>query len=192
MRLTRLRVCNFRNLESIDVPLSGGAVVVGENRAGKSNLLHALRLVLDPALSSAQRTLSPDDFSESIGQDPMGDGAVIEVAIEVEDFGNDAGLVSTLHPALISGDPMRARLTYRFGPREDKPDAYAWTIYGGDDRTRRIGSELRTFLHHVPYARPARRRGRHRIVAPVAATPVARRAFAQLGSRRTHERRRGT
>lgn len=83
----------------------------------------------------------------------MGDGAAIEVSIEVEDFEDDAGLVATLHPALISGSPMRARLTYRFGPREDQQDgelpAYEWTIYGGGDRTRRIGGELRTYLHHV-------------------------------------------
>lgn len=149
MKLSRIQVCNFRNLVDIDVPLSGGAVVVGENRAGKSNLLHALRLVLDPSLSSAQRTLMPEDFSESLGQDPIADGASIEISIEVEEFDDDPGLVAALHPALISGSPMRARLTYRFGPRDDKPDAYAWTIYGGDDPTRRVGGELRTFLHHV-------------------------------------------
>jgi putative ATP-dependent endonuclease of OLD family len=153
MRLSRLRVSNFRNLGDIDIPLAGGAVVVGENRSGKSNLLHAVRLVLDPSLSSVQRTLTPEDFTESLGQDPMGNGAAIEVSIEIEDFEDDAGLVATLHPALISGSPMRSRLTYRFGPREDQREgelpAYDWTIYGGEDPTRRIGGELRRYLHHV-------------------------------------------
>lgn len=153
MRLSRLKISNFRNLLAIDIPLVGGAVVVGENRSGKSNMLHAVRLVLDPSLSSLQRTLAPEDFAESLGADPMGDRTVIEVSIEVEDFDHDEGLLATLHPALLSGDPMRARLTYRFGPREDQEDqdvpAYEWTIYGGDDATRRIGGELRTYLHHV-------------------------------------------
>lgn len=153
MRLSRLSVSNFRNLLAIDIPLVGGAVVVGGNRSGKSNLLHAIRLVLDPSLSSLQRTLTPEDFAESLGAEPMGDGAVIEVSIEVEDFDDDEGLVATLHPALLSGDPMRARLTYRFGPREDQEDqdvpAYEWIIYGGGDASRRIGGELRTYLHHV-------------------------------------------
>jgi putative ATP-dependent endonuclease of OLD family len=149
MKLSRLTIRNFRNLEDIDVPLTGGAVVVGENRAGKSNLLHAVRLVLDPTLSSAHRTLAREDFSESLGMDPMRDGAIVEISIEVEDFEGDEGLVATLHPALIAGEPMRARLTYRFGPREDRPDSYLWTIYGGDDPTRRIGGDLRTYLHHV-------------------------------------------
>ena len=153
MRLTRLRVSNSRNLEAIDIPLAGGAVIVGENRSGKSNLLHAVRLVLDPSLSSLQRTLTGEDFAESLGQDPMADGAVIEVTIELADFDDNEGLVSTLNPALISGEPMRASMTYRFGPREGQdeqdPPAYEWTIFGGGDTSRRVGGELRTYLHHV-------------------------------------------
>lgn len=154
MRLSRLHVTNFRNLADVDIPLSGGAVIVGENRSGKSNLLHAIRLVLDPSLSSAQRKLTSDDFAESLGSDPMGDGCAIEVSIEVEDFEDDEGLVATLASALISGDPMRARLTYRYGPREEQEadddvvPAYDWTIYGGDDESRRIGGDLRMHLHH--------------------------------------------
>jgi putative ATP-dependent endonuclease of OLD family len=153
MKLSRLRVSNCRNLTDIDISLSGGAVLVGENASGKSNLLHALRLVLDPSLSTRQRTLSTEDFSESLGADPMGDGAIIEVSIEVEGFEEDPGLVATLAQALVDGDPMRARLTYRFGPRpgqeEQHPPAYEALIYGGDDPERRIGGELRTYLHHV-------------------------------------------
>jgi putative ATP-dependent endonuclease of OLD family len=110
--------------------------------------LHAVRLVLDPSLSSLQRRLTTEDFAESLGQDPMGDGAVIEVTIELEDFEDDEGLVATVNSALLSGEPMRASLTYRFGPRENQeaqdPPAYEWTIYGGADTSRRVGGELRT------------------------------------------------
>jgi putative ATP-dependent endonuclease of the OLD family len=153
MRLTRLRVRNFRNLEDVDIRLTGGAVIVGENRVGKSNLLHALRLVLDPSLSRVSRTLMNDDFSESLGDDAMGAGETIEVTIELEDFEDDDGLVATLHPALVSGKRMRARLTYLFAPREEATEGevpvYEWTIYGGGDPTRRMGGELRAYLHHV-------------------------------------------
>lgn len=38
IRLTRLTIKNFRNLDGVDIPLVGGPVVVGENRVGKSNL----------------------------------------------------------------------------------------------------------------------------------------------------------
>ena len=53
MRVTRMSVKNFRNLPSVSVPLSSGTVIVGENAVGKSNLMYALRLVLDPTLSPA-------------------------------------------------------------------------------------------------------------------------------------------
>ena len=62
MRVVRLSVRNFRNLADVSVPLSHGTVVVGENRAGKSNLVYALRLVLDPTLSHSQRQLRREDF----------------------------------------------------------------------------------------------------------------------------------
>ena len=74
MDLTRLVITNFRNLNGVDVPLAGSPVVVGENRVGKSNLVHAIRLVLDPSLSNAARWLTREDFSDSLGEDPMGAG----------------------------------------------------------------------------------------------------------------------
>jgi putative ATP-dependent endonuclease of the OLD family len=48
MRLDRLIVRNFRNISDLDLLLSPGSVIVGENRAGKSNLIEALRLILTP------------------------------------------------------------------------------------------------------------------------------------------------
>ena len=66
MRLSRIRVKNFRNLVDIDVPLAQHTVVVGENRSGKSNLLHAMRLVLDSTLSADQRRLKSEDFWEGL------------------------------------------------------------------------------------------------------------------------------
>lgn len=160
MRLTRLSIQNFRNLDGVDIPLVGGPVIVGENRVGKSNLVHAIRLVLDPSLSSAARWLRIEDFSEHLGPDAMADGAEIRVSIELEDFGEDGGLMAALRHTIVSGNPLRARITYRFGPGELKeleedgeegfsPDVYQWSIYGGDDENpRRIPAELRTRLHH--------------------------------------------
>jgi putative ATP-dependent endonuclease of OLD family len=45
MHLSRIKILNFRNFANLDVRLAGNVVVVGENRVGKSNLLHALRLM---------------------------------------------------------------------------------------------------------------------------------------------------
>ncbi|MBI3682322.1 MAG: AAA family ATPase [Acidobacteria bacterium] len=40
-------ITNFRNFRLLDVRLNEHAVVVGENKIGKSNFLHALRLFID-------------------------------------------------------------------------------------------------------------------------------------------------
>jgi len=83
MRLDRLTVRNFRNIASLDLHLMPGSVIVGENRAGKSNLVHALRLIFDPTMSYSDRQLTAEDFwmSEDDLQrqkDPMAEGDVIE------------------------------------------------------------------------------------------------------------------
>lgn len=156
MRLTRLAITNFRNLDGVDVSLAGSPLVVGENRVGKSNLVHAIRLVLDPSLSNAARWLGPEDFSGSLGDDPMGAGEQITVSLELEDFGDDPGVMATLRHTIVDGEPLRARVTYRFGPRDLEEgeealsqDAYGWSIYGGlDEEPRRIPAELRSYLHH--------------------------------------------
>lgn len=154
MRMTRLAIKNFRNLDGIDVALVGSPVVVGENRVGKSNLVHAIRLILDPSLGSNLRKLRPEDFSDHLGPDPIASGEEILISIEVEDF-DDPPIKAVLAHAIIAGDPVRARLTYRFGPREleddeePHPDAYGWSIYGGfDEDPKPISPELRARLHY--------------------------------------------
>jgi putative ATP-dependent endonuclease of OLD family len=62
MRISRVQIENFRNFRAVDIPLSTNAVIVGENKTGKSNLPHALRLVLDPTLPDTARKLREEDF----------------------------------------------------------------------------------------------------------------------------------
>lgn len=152
MRLRRVEIKNFRNLRDVSVDLFGSPVIVGGNQAGKSNFLHALRLVLDPALPSAQRYLTPDDFSDGLGDDPMSGGEEIIVSVLIDHFEDDPGLVAALFMAIVRSDPLQAKLTYRFAPdpnRSGDAPAYTWTIYGADDSERRVGGDVRRYLHHV-------------------------------------------
>ncbi|CAN5191451.1 hypothetical protein BH11ACT5_BH11ACT5_10410 [soil metagenome] len=158
MRITRLQTTNFRNLPNLDVALGRNTVVVGENKSGKSNLVRALRLVLDPTLPATERRLTTDDFWDGLAQgrlgyDPMEDKQVIEVAVEIDDFEEDERLLAVLSGGLISMEPMRARLTYRWAPDATKGDAYRDGVYfGADGAGTRVGSDLRdelfvAFLH---------------------------------------------
>lgn len=151
VRLSRITVKNFRNLVDVDVPLSRHTVIVGENRSGKSNLLHAMRLVLDSALSSDQRRLRPEDFWDGLttaAGDATSTGESIEISLEVTDFGAEASVVAALGDALVTGDPLTARLTYRWEPDPLVDDVlvYRARLYGGADDDRPISADVRERL----------------------------------------------
>ena len=114
-----------------------------ENRSGKSNLIYAIRLVLDPILSGVDRQLSRDDFRDGLSDgtddwDPMAAGETAEISIEIVDFVNEPAVVTALSDTLVAADPLLARLTYRFAPVEDqeapsgKP-GYPGRVFGGDN-----------------------------------------------------------
>ncbi|MBO9422697.1 DUF2813 domain-containing protein [Labrenzia sp. R4_2] len=44
MHLSRILIENFRNFSKLSVAHDGNVVVVGENKVGRSNLMHALRV----------------------------------------------------------------------------------------------------------------------------------------------------
>ncbi len=157
MRVTRITVRNFRNLADVDIRLQPGAVIVGENRAGKTNLIYALRLVLDTNLAYADRQLGPEDFWDGLSDgtedwDPMTAGEIIDIAVELEDFENDSRLVAALADALLTEDPLRARLTYRFGPVDTGDEVsdtprYEGRVFGGTNEELTISSGLRRYVH---------------------------------------------
>jgi putative ATP-dependent endonuclease of OLD family len=64
--LSTLSIRNVRNFTTIDIPLAGNVVLLGENRVGESNLLFAIRWVLDPTLPDAARQLKLSDFWDGV------------------------------------------------------------------------------------------------------------------------------
>lgn len=151
MRISRVRIVNFANFSELDVETGDSIVVVGENKAGKSNFLRAIQLILDPGLSERDRQLGLDQFWDGLGEDKV--GATVEVSIELTDFTDDPRLMAHLNDCVVDpGPPMVARLTYRFQPKadlEDDPEGladYEYVIFGGDDPDMTIGASLRRML----------------------------------------------
>lgn len=138
MRLSRVQIQNFRNFKNLDVEVGPHLVIVGENKVGKSNFLHALRLVLDPSLPDSARRLRIEDFWD--GLKPL-DDAEITVSVDLADFQDNEGHIAVLGDYLVEHSPMVARLTYAFFPRPDleapptKESDYDFAVYGKDDRT---------------------------------------------------------
>ncbi|MDC6160143.1 AAA family ATPase [Achromobacter xylosoxidans] len=150
MKLTRLFIQNFRNFESLDLALAGNSVIVGENGVGKSNLLHALRLLFDPSLPDSARQLSREDFCDALTR-PLGD-ATIKVFVELTDFETNLNQLAILGEYRLDDDERTARLTYEFRPlpdldRDPETDAdYEFICYGGESGTNAFGHQLRRRL----------------------------------------------
>lgn len=152
MRMSKIKISNYANFQHIEVETGDDIVVVGENKAGKSNFLSALRLVLDPGLSELDRQLGLEDFWDGLGADKL--GATVEVAVDFTDFDDNLDLVNCLSDAIVSpGPPMVARLTYRFRPMAslngEAPQSlsqYEYVIFGGTNENNLAGAAKRRNL----------------------------------------------
>jgi putative ATP-dependent endonuclease of OLD family len=113
--------------------------------------------VLDPRLSYNDRQLAREDFWDGLSDgtedwDPMANGEVIEISLEIADFENESAIVAALSDALVEEEPLRARLTYRFAPLDtgEEPTTahikYRGRVVGGDNDELPIANDLRGYL----------------------------------------------
>ncbi len=148
MKIHRVKIDNFRNFKTVDVYLDNSVVIVGENKAGKTNFLHALRLVLDPSLPDSARQLHEGDFWSGLAN-PIYNRCEIKVVVELANFEDNEALLADMSDYLVSVEPMIARFTYLFRPASTisgvpKTEAdYEFLLYGGDREETRIGYDTR-------------------------------------------------
>ncbi|MDX6635449.1 MAG: putative ATP-dependent endonuclease of the family [Solirubrobacterales bacterium] len=133
MRITSLFAKGYRNLDGsygLPAPL---AVVVGENNAGKSNLIDALRTVLEPDNPARGRSwLGPDDFAHDGTGTPITDELELGVRLEQLDGQEQSRMLTCLAPeegAGVAKLRMKARLGVDgrvrvewFGGNSEHPD----------------------------------------------------------------------
>jgi putative ATP-dependent endonuclease of OLD family len=144
MYISRIVIRHFRNLRELDLDIQGGVTsIVGENNTGKTNLLHALRLVIDADLPGYSRQLTATDVHEAVVRThPF----QVLVSIEFRDF--EDNIDASAFAAFMKVEEGLARLTYRFRPNPACRDAleaeertgesltiddYRWEITGGGD-----------------------------------------------------------
>ncbi|RDD69751.1 ATP-dependent nuclease [Paracoccus versutus] len=146
MRLTKLSVRNFRNFQAVDIPLAGNVVLLGENRVGKSNLLFAVRLVLDATLPDAARQLKLTDFWDGCD---LANNPAIEVHLDFGAFDDDNALVALLTDFRTAADPTVARLSYVYRKKADvagvaqSSEDCEFLVYGGGDEARAVPPRVR-------------------------------------------------
>src|SRR6185369_6127707 len=94
MHISRLVIRHYRNFNQLDLRFKSGITcIIGENNAGKTNLLHALRLVVDGQMSSQHRLLNEDDFHTGITPDTANQILVSVEFTGYKDSANQCALV---------------------------------------------------------------------------------------------------
>lgn len=101
LHISRLEVRNFRNFQHLVIDkFPAHAVIVGENGVGKSNLLEAIRLVLDPSLPDSRRMLREEDIWEGHPTGLSG-GAEVTVVVDLQGYDDDDDAKSVLSSAAV-------------------------------------------------------------------------------------------
>lgn len=98
MRVARVRLQRFRGYEDAEFLLDGSTVFAGEPRAGRTDLVEALRRVLDPRSTSGR--VNPLDLHRPLPADPS-----VLTEVEVTLLGLGADLTSLLSEYLEPLDP---------------------------------------------------------------------------------------
>ncbi len=133
MRITKLRVTNFRGWADLDLRPRAHALVVGEPRAGRSDLVAALQRVLDPSSTRSQPTTNdihqqqvPSSGADGAGITDVELATFAEVEVTLADLPSDLEQEAdgALEPLLDDGTvdtsgnsaataPLGLRLAYR-------------------------------------------------------------------------------
>jgi putative ATP-dependent endonuclease of OLD family len=149
VHLSRLTISNFRNFRSLDVELGPDLVIVGENGVGKSNLIHAIRLLIDPTLPDSSRQLKDEDFWDGLPR-PLKAADKITISVELVDFDENEDQLAILSDHLVNANPITARLTYVFHKADKvkgdpkKEADYEFLCFGGDRPENGFGYDVRS------------------------------------------------
>lgn len=146
--ISRVTIENFRNFRNVDVSLSHKQIIIGENNVGKTNLIRAIQLILDPRLSDEDRMLGESDFYNGI-LDPLENGEEIKISIEVQGYENNKTLLAVLCDASISTSPATLKFTYRYYPisKGDGSKEYNYTIYQGNNEANLFTHKQRKYFN---------------------------------------------
>jgi putative ATP-dependent endonuclease of OLD family len=151
VHVTALRTANFRNLNTTIELCHPLAVLVGENNAGKSNVIDALRAVLEPeAGPRARQWLREEDFAHDGHGNPVGDELELEVRLGGLTKTEQARMVTCLSPKDGAGT-AKLRLKAMIGPGGRIQTQW----FGGDSEQPDVERHARDAVRFV-YLHPLR------------------------------------
>lgn len=129
MYISHIKINGFRNFNNIDIEFNDGLnVLIGHNNAGKTNLIKALQLVIEPHYR--YRRLNINDFNRNISLEDLkkqSPSVTISVTfkqsdIEYNEHEDDLRVIAKWLTKM--GYDYEAMLTYRFYLPAEKEDDY--------------------------------------------------------------------
>jgi putative ATP-dependent endonuclease of OLD family len=152
MYVSALRASGYRNLEGTFPICAPLAILVGENNAGKSNVIDALRTVLEPEAGPRSRHwLREGDFKHN----GLGERVVDELELEVQlsslDLAAQSRMVTCRAGSADAADTARIRLHATIGP----DDRIRTQWIGGDSEAGEPEAHAREAVRFV-YLHPLR------------------------------------
>jgi putative ATP-dependent endonuclease of the OLD family len=146
--LSRIFIKNFRNFKELDINLTKKQIIIGENNVGKSNLIRAIQLILDPSLSEQDRFLKETDFFDGL-EEPLANNIEVVICIELQGFEHNKQLKALLCDAVVNEDPFTASLTYKYKVVNPSTKEYGYFIYLGENEEISFGYRERKILNFM-------------------------------------------
>lgn len=167
MYVTALRAIGYRNLNTTIALRQPFAVIVGENNAGKSNVIDALRTVLEPEAGPRGRCwLRAEDFAHDGHGTRIADELELEVTLSDLNAEAQARMVTCLAPKAGAG-VARLRLNATVGPTGRVQTQWFGGDSEQDDLERHARDAVRfVYLHPLRDAAADLRPGRDNKLVP--------------------------
>jgi len=134
MIIEKVGIIGFRNFQNADINFNGNTLIIGANDIGKSNLIHALRILLDKSLS--ERDIEPSETDFNIGTNGV-QADSFSILIQFSNINEDAvlsilrGYVSNEGKSIIKFIASRRDLDYKLyaGASENELEEIAGRFY---------------------------------------------------------------
>ena len=153
MQIEYVQLRGFRNYYDSQINFNVSTLIIGANDIGKSNLLHALRILLDKSLSESE--LEPSELDFHIGATDISED--ISITIKFSDIKEDAvisilkGAVSDNNETFLRYTAQKNSLNYKFfiGPDLDDLQEISSRFYLKYMHLKYIESkrDLERFIH---------------------------------------------